>query len=117
VYVFSAPQGALQEQGNLLSGGEQQMLCVARAMMTNPDFLIMDEASEDLLLIVREIGERSGAEKDGLSVLLARSRTCLSLRVSDYVYVVSKGEIVLQCTPEELRNSNEMQNRYLGVEV
>jgi branched-chain amino acid transport system ATP-binding protein len=106
-------------KGNLLSGGEQQMLCIARAMMTNPDFLIMDEASEGLApMIVREIGELAlELKKDGLSVLLVEQNLPLALRVSDYVYIVSKGEIVYQCTPEELRNSKEKQNRYLGVEV
>jgi branched-chain amino acid transport system ATP-binding protein len=106
-------------KGNLLSGGEQQMLCIARAIMTNPDFLIMDEASEGLApMIVREIGEFAlELKKDGLSVLLVEQNLTLALRVSDYVYIVSKGEIVYQCTPEELRNSRENQNKYLGVEV
>lgn len=108
-----------RNKGNLLSGGEQQMLCIARAMMTNPDFLIMDEASEGLApLIVREIGELVlELKKDGLSVLLVEQNLPLALRVSDYVYIVSKGEIVFECTPEALRSNKEMQNRYLGVEV
>jgi len=108
-----------KNKGNLLSGGEQQMLCIARAMMTNPDFLIMDEASEGLApLIVREIGEFIlQLKRDGLSVLLVEQNLPMALRVSDYVYIVNKGEIIYQSTAEELKNSKEIQNRYLSVEV
>jgi branched-chain amino acid transport system ATP-binding protein len=108
-----------KNKGNLLSGGEQQMLCIARAMLTNPDFLIMDEASEGLApIIVREIGEfilqlKSG----GFSVFLVEQNLPMALRVSDYVYIVSKGEIVYQSIPEELKNNKEIQNRYLAVKV
>ena len=95
------------------------MLCIARAMLTNPDFLIMDEASEGLApIIVREIGEfilqlKSG----GFSVFLVEQNLPMALRVSDYVYIVSKGEIVYQSIPEELKNNKEIQNRYLAVKV
>jgi branched-chain amino acid transport system ATP-binding protein len=108
-----------RNRGNFLSGGEQQMLCVARAMLTNPDLLIMDEASEGLApMIVREIGELVlQLKKDGLSVLLVEQNLPLALGVSDYVYVVSKGEIVYQSTPDELRSDKQKQNKYLGVEV
>ncbi len=117
--LFPRLKERARNKGNLLSGGEQQMLCVARAMMTNPDFLIMDEASEGLApLIVREIGELVlELKKAGLSVLLVEQNLPLALGVSDYVYIVSKGEIVHECTPEELRQSKEKQNKYLGVEV
>jgi len=108
-----------KNKGNLLSGGEQQMLCIARAMMTNPDFLIMDEASEGLApLIVREIGEFIlQLKRDGLSVLLVEQNLPMALRVSNYVYIVNKGEIIYQSTPEELKNNKEIQNKYLSVEV
>ncbi|MCX8022671.1 MAG: ABC transporter ATP-binding protein [Syntrophorhabdaceae bacterium] len=108
-----------KNKGNLLSGGEQQMLCIARAMMTNPDFLIMDEASEGLApLIVKEIGELVlELKKEGLSLLIVEQNLSLALNVSDYVYIVSKGEIIYHSTAEELRNNKEEQNRCLGVEV
>jgi branched-chain amino acid transport system ATP-binding protein len=108
-----------KNKGNLLSGGEQQMLCIARAMLTNPDFLLMDEASEGLApLIVKEIGEFTlQLKSDGLSVLLVEQNLPMALRISDYVYIVSKGEIVHQTTPEELKKNKEIQNKYLSVEV
>jgi branched-chain amino acid transport system ATP-binding protein len=95
------------------------MLCVARAMLTNPDLLILDEASEGLApLIVKEIGELVLRLKDyGLSVLLVEQNLPLALRVSDYVYIVSKGEIIHECTPLELKNDKDKQNKCLGVEV
>ncbi len=117
--LFPRLKERARNKGNLLSGGEQQMLCVARAMMTNPELLIMDEASEGLApMIVREIGELVlRLKKDGLSVLLVEQNLPLALGVSDYLYVVSKGELVFQSTPDELRNDKQKQNRYLGVEV
>ena len=108
-----------KNKGNLLSGGEQQMLCIARALLTNPDFLLMDEASEGLApLIVREIGECIlQFKKDGLSVLLVEQNLPMALRVSDYVYIVNKGTIIYQSTSKELKNNRDIQNRYLSVEV
>lgn len=117
--LFPILKERAKNKGNLLSGGEQQMLCIARALLTNPDLLVMDEASEGLApLIVREIGEFIlQLKNDGLSVLLVEQNLPMALSVSDYVYVLSKGEIVYQSTPEELKKNKEIQNKYLAVEV
>ena len=102
--------------GNLLSGGEQQMLAIARALMTNPDLLIMDEPSEGLApLVIKQIGEVITKLKGQLTVFLAEQNFNMALSVADYVYVISKGTVVHQCTPEELRNDEETKQKWLGV--
>jgi len=102
--------------GNLLSGGEQQMLTIARALMTNPNMLIMDEPSEGLApLVVREISKIIGQLRGTHSVLLAEQNINMALGIADYVYLISKGTVVFESKPQELRNNNEIKTKYLGV--
>ncbi len=102
-------------KGNLLSGGEQQMLAISRALMTNPDLLLMDEPSEGLApLIVREIGHIIRMLKDsGFSILLVEQNFPLALRVANYAYIISKGRIVYQSTTDELEDNEEIKVKYL----
>jgi branched-chain amino acid transport system ATP-binding protein len=102
--------------GNLLSGGEQQMLAVGRALMTNPDLLIMDEPSEGLApLVIKQIGEVITKLKGQLTVFLVEQNFNMALSVADYVYIISKGQVVHQCKPEELRHDEETKSKWLGV--
>ena len=101
---------------NLLSGGEQQMLAIGRALMTNPELLIMDEPSEGLApLIIKQIGDVIKRLKGTLTVFLAEQNFNMALSVADYVYIVSKGKIVHECAPAELRHDEEAKRKWLGV--
>ena len=102
-------------KGNLLSGGEQQMLAVGRALMTNPDFLLMDEPSEGLApLVVHDIGFIIvRLKKEGLSILLVEQNLPMGLGVSDHVFIISKGRIVYESSPAELRENEEVKVKYL----
>ena len=104
-------------KGNLLSGGEQQMLTIGRALMTNPALLLMDEPSEGLApIIVREVGHVIRQLKEsGFSILLVEQNLPVALGVADYVYIVSKGVIVYESIPEELKGNEEVKTKYLGV--
>jgi branched-chain amino acid transport system ATP-binding protein len=102
--------------GNLLSGGEQQMLVVARALMLNPDLLLMDEPSEGLApMVVKQIGHVICGLKGKLTVLLAEQNLNMALSVADHIYIISKGAVVWEGGPDELRNSEEVKQKWLGV--
>ena len=105
-----------KQYANLLSGGEQQMLAVARGLMRNPDLLLMDEPSEGLApLIIDEIGNTICRLKGRLTVFLAEQNFNMALSVADYIYVVSKGSVVWEGLPEDLRDNEEIKTKWLGV--
>lgn len=115
--VFPRLRERSHHRGNKLSGGEQQMLASARALIGNPEFLMMDEPSEGLApLMVRELGQVVRQLKDeGLSILLVEQNLPFALELADYVYVMSKGKIVHASTPEELEQNEEVKRSHLGV--
>ena len=104
-------------RGNRISGGEQQMLAIGRALMANPEFLLMDEPSEGLApLLVQELGGvLARLKQEGLSFLLVEQNFRLALTLADRVFVLSKGRVVFEGTPSELEQSTETRQRYLGV--
>ncbi len=104
-------------RGTLLSGGEQQMLAIGRALMTDADLLLMDEPSEGLApMIVREIGEIIKALKQaGISILLVEQNLTLACHSSDRTYVINKGAIVCEMMPNDLLCNEDIKSRFLGV--
>jgi branched-chain amino acid transport system ATP-binding protein len=102
-----------------LSGGEQQMLAIARALMTRPSLLIMDEPSEGLApMIVESVGEQlRNLKGGGLSMLLVEQNYTLAIGLADLVYVLENGEVVFRGDPKELDGDEDVKRRYLGVGV
>jgi branched-chain amino acid transport system ATP-binding protein len=104
-------------RGSSLSGGEQQMLAIGRALLMNPTLLLMDEPSEGLApLVVREIGRIIGELKQsGIAILLAEQNLAMALGVADRCYVLNKGQVVAEATADSLRADAELKHRFLGV--
>jgi len=107
----------LHRAGSLLSGGEQQMLAVGRALLTNPRLLILDEATEGLApLLRREIWRALESLKtQGQSILLVDKNIAALSRIADRHYILEKGRVVWTGTSDELLGANELQRRYLGI--
>jgi len=107
----------LSNYGNQLSGGEQQMLAIGRALMTNPRLLILDEATEGLAPLIRAEIYRSieKLKADGMAILLIDKDVKSLTRIADRHFVLEKGRVVWSGTSSELSASPEIQHRYLGV--
>jgi branched-chain amino acid transport system ATP-binding protein len=115
--LFPRLQERRASRAGTLSGGEQQMLAIGRALMTNPDLLLMDEPTEGLApLLVREVQRAIvDLKAQGLSILLVEQHVSLALQVADYVHVLSRGRIVHSSVPEPLWHNQEVKARYLGM--
>ena len=115
--MFPNLAARLGQSGAKLSGGEQEMLATGRALVANPDLMLMDEPTEGLApLMVRELGRLVGALKEaGTSVLLVEQQLAFVLKFADRVYILSKGQVVHQCTAAELAQDHETKARHLGV--
>ena len=107
-----------KSQAGFTSGGEQQMIAVARAMMAKPKLLLLDEPSmglapqlvEEIFNIVKELNE-----KEGVSILLAEQNTNIALRNSDYGYIIETGQVMLDGSAKSLLNDDKVKEFYLGI--
>jgi branched-chain amino acid transport system ATP-binding protein len=105
-----------KQQAGTLSGGEQQMLAIGRALMARPQLLLMDEPSmglapllvKEIFVIIKDINER------GTTILLVEQNANMALSIADKAYVIETGEIVLQGSAEQLLKSEDVKKAYLG---
>jgi branched-chain amino acid transport system ATP-binding protein len=106
-----------RQQAGTLSGGEQQMLAVSRALMLKPRLLLLDEPSFGLApLIVQELFEifRAINQADGISMLLVEQNAALALRLADHAYLLETGRVVISGSAESIRNDEAVRRSYLG---
>jgi len=115
--LFPVLKDRLGSMGNQLSGGEQQMLAIGRALMTNPKLLILDEATEGLAPMVRqEIWKcLQRLKKESLALLVIDKNVDILSQIADRHYIIEKGRVVWQGTSMELRANEQLKQNYLGV--
>ena len=114
---FPKLREVLDRKGRLLSGGEQQMVAIARALLTGPDLLLLDEPSQGLAPLVVEVVVRTIRElkQERVSMLLVEQNAEMALQLADRVYVIDHGTIVFEATPARLRADRQVTMTYLGV--
>ena len=115
--LFPILQNRRDQLGKSLSGGEQQMLAIGRALMTNPKLLILDEATEGLAPLIRDEiwGVLESLKEQGQSILLIDKNLDQLMRLVDQHFLMERGRIVWEGTSKELRQNPELIRRYLGV--
>jgi branched-chain amino acid transport system ATP-binding protein len=115
--LFPKLQELAGRQGGFLSGGEQQMLTIARTLMGNPELLLLDEPSEGLApLVVDHLGEQiAQLKRGGLTILLAEQNVAFSLALADRVYVLEKGSIRFEGPAARLRDDESLRHELLAL--
>jgi branched-chain amino acid transport system ATP-binding protein len=115
--IFPILQERRAQDARTLSGGEQQMLAIARSLMSQPKFLMLDEPSMGLALLVKRFLAETikGIQKNGVTVLLVEQDADLAFSVADRVYVLEHGKVALQGLPENLMKNPHVKEIYLGI--
>jgi branched-chain amino acid transport system ATP-binding protein len=115
--LFPALKPIQSRKGGYLSGGEQQMLTIARTLMSNPDLLLLDEPSEGLApLVVQQLGEQiAKLRREGMTILLCEQNQRFSLDLSDRLYILEKGTIKYEGTVQDFKKDETIVRTYLAV--
>jgi branched-chain amino acid transport system ATP-binding protein len=115
--VFPRLAERTQHRGNELSGGEQQMLAIARALVSNPALLVMDEPTEGLspAMVTEVAAVIRRLREEGATILLVEQNAAFAVKVADYAHVMSKGAIVHSSAAESLWRDEAVKAQYLGV--
>jgi branched-chain amino acid transport system ATP-binding protein len=114
--LFPALKTIQNRRGGYLSGGEQQMLTIARTLMGNPELLLLDEPSEGLApIVVQQLGEQiSKLRQEGITILLCEQNARFSMDLSDRVYILEKGEVRYQGSVADFKRDEEIYKTYLA---
>lgn len=114
---FPALQARDKQKGGHLSGGEQQMLTIARTLMGNPEVLLIDEPTEGLAPKIVETVEQviQNIHRQNIPILLVEQNMRVALRLAERIYVMSKGKVVFQGTSQELKEADGVREKYLEV--
>ena len=114
---FPSLKERMSNKGRELSGGEQEMLAIARALMTGPDLLLLDEPSQGLApMVVNTVMDTiRELKRQRVSMLLVEQNAEMALQLADRVYVIDHGTVVFEGTPERLRGDKQVTATYLGV--
>ena len=115
--LFPALRPLQKRKGGYLSGGEQQMLTIARTLMSNPDLLLLDEPSEGLApIVVHQLGEQiAKLREEGMTILLCEQNTRFSLDLSDRLYILEKGAVKYEGRVQDFMKDEKIGRAYLAV--
>lgn len=115
--LFPALESLKSRRGGYLSGGEQQMLTIARTLMGNPQLILVDEPSEGLapVIVQQLVSQITKLKKEGMTIVLSEQNTDFSLKLSDRVYILEKGKVRYEGRTEEFMKDEEVQRAYLTV--